>query len=82
MSSSLTITPRYGRDYTSKAAVIADWNDGKDFTVADFFSADDGRAVSIREVDALIAQGKTAVHIRYKKLTQIAVIPIAKAAKR
>jgi hypothetical protein len=76
MSTSLTLTPRYGRDYPSKAAVINDWNDGKDFTVADFFSEDDGRAVSIRESAALIASGKTSVHIRYKKLTQIAVIPI------
>lgn len=76
MSTSLTLTPRYGRDYKSKAEVIEAWKDGKDFTVADFFSPDDGRAVSIRESAALIASGKTAVHIRYKKLAQICVIEV------
>jgi len=76
MSSSLTLTPRYGRDYTSKAAVIADWEGGKDFTVANAFHPDDGRAVSIRESTTLVAEGIHAVHIRYKKLTQVAVIPV------
>lgn len=27
------LTPAYGRDYKSKAAVVADWNQGKDFIV-------------------------------------------------
>ena len=27
----LTFIPAYGRDYTSKAALLADWNSGKDF---------------------------------------------------
>ena len=29
----LTLQPAYGRDYKSKAAVLADWNDNKDFRV-------------------------------------------------
>lgn len=76
MSAALTLVPRYGRDYTKKADVIAAWEGGKDFTVADFFSEDDGRAVSIRESGTLIERGKTSVHIRYRKLTLIAVIPL------
>lgn len=76
MSSSLTLTPRYGRDYKSKAEVIEAWNGGLDFTVMDAFHPDNGRAVSIRESAALIATGRNAVHIRYKGLAMIAVIPI------
>jgi hypothetical protein len=82
MSSSLTLVPAYGRDYKSKAEVIAAWNDGKDFTVADAFHPDNGRAVSIRESETLISQGRTSVHIRYKRLAMIAVIPVNKGAKR
>ena len=29
-----TLTPAYGKVYTSKAAVIADWNSNKDFRLA------------------------------------------------
>jgi hypothetical protein len=76
MSSSLTLTPRYGRDYKSKAEVVKDWEDGKDFTVANAFHPDDGRAVSIRESTSLVAEGIHSVSIRYKKLTMIAVIPV------
>jgi hypothetical protein len=72
----LTLTPRHGRDYPSKAAVVADWADGKDFTVANAFDPDNGRPVSIRESSTLVSRGIDAVHIRYKKLTQIAVIPV------
>lgn len=27
----ITLTPAYGRDYKSKAAVLDDWEDNKDF---------------------------------------------------
>lgn len=29
--SSITVSGAYGRDYQSKAAVLADWHDGRDF---------------------------------------------------
>ena len=32
--SDLILTPAYGRDYNSKDAVLADYNDGKDFKIA------------------------------------------------
>lgn len=52
--------PAYGRDYKSKAAVLADWQAGKDFRCAV-----SGRYLSVR--DNLPAQ----VWIRYAKLTKI-----------
>jgi len=53
-------TPAYGRDYKSKAAVLADWLAGKDFRCAM-----SGRYLSVR--DELPNQ----VWIRYAKLTKL-----------
>jgi len=52
--------PAYGRDYKSKAAVLADWQAGKDFRCAV-----SGRYLSVR--DSLPAQ----VWVRYAKLTKL-----------
>ena len=43
----MTLIPSHGRDYTSKAKVLADWNSGKDFTIADMSSPDDGRYINL-----------------------------------
>jgi hypothetical protein len=56
-----TITGAYGRDYTSKAAALADWYGGKDFTIYG------GPAVNKTDADAA---GLT-VRIRYKNLTMV-----------
>jgi hypothetical protein len=53
-------TPAYGRDYKSKAAVLADWQAGKDFRCAV-----SGRYLSTR--DNLPNQ----VWVRYSKLTKL-----------
>jgi len=39
----MTLTPAYGRDYKSKKAVLADWEAGKDFIIADIMSKWDGK---------------------------------------
>ena len=52
--------PAYGRDYKSKASVLADWQAGKDFQCAIT-----GRYLSVR--DNLPAQ----VWIRYAKITKL-----------
>jgi hypothetical protein len=31
----ITLTPAYGRDYSSKANVLADWDANKDFVIQD-----------------------------------------------
>lgn len=68
-----TLTPAYGRDYTSAAKVKVDWNAKKDFIIADFFDKYDGKPINI--TDAKNA-GFTSVMIRYSKLAKIVVIKI------
>lgn len=41
----MTVGPAYGRDYTSKAKVLADWNADKDFEILDF-GPDMGRKIN------------------------------------
>jgi len=56
-------TPAYGRDYKSKAAVLADWQNGKDFELLNGVVA--GRYLSIRD------NPPNEVWIRYAKLTKL-----------
>jgi hypothetical protein len=56
-----TLTGAYGRDYTSRAAALADWNAGKDFRVY-------GSGPVVNKADA-DAAGLT-VRIRYDRLTR------------
>lgn len=69
----MTLVPAYGRDYTSKKAVIADWNADKDFEIADLFGGNCGR--KINRSDA-IAGGIRSVNIRYKQLRSVAVVKV------
>ena len=64
----ITVVPAYGRDYTSKAKVMVDWNDDKDFIIQDMFNPYDGKPANKSDL-----KGFT-VHIRYKSLMQIAVV--------
>lgn len=59
-----TVVPAYGRDYTSKAKALADWNDGKDFRMEP-----QGSYISKREKPADMI-----VNIRYAKLTKVVVV--------
>jgi len=61
-----TLTPAYGRDYTSKKAALADFMAGKDFRDMSF----DGNGGYINRAD--IPKGAQ-VNIRYKRLTQVCV---------
>ena len=62
-----TLTPAYGRVYTSKRQVLADYDAGKDF-----ISQPDGRYCNIEEVKRALA---THVKIRYGKgLTKVMVV--------
>ena len=59
MFATIVAVPAYGRDYKSKAEVLKDWNDGKDFQ-----HAASGQYLSKR--DQL-----TDVFIRYHKLAKV-----------
>ena len=64
----MTVIPLYGRDYKSKAEVLADWNAGKDFIVADAFNKYDGKPCNKEDT-----KGET-ITVRYKKLRNICII--------
>lgn len=61
-----TLTPAYGRDYKSKAAILVDFNAGKDFLLQP-------QGVPINK--AQIAQG-VVVNIRYGQLRKVAVCTV------
>lgn len=60
----LTLQPAYGRDYTSKAKVLADWNANKDFRIATF-GPDMGRYINKADASGLT------IMIRYQRDTKI-----------
>ena len=60
----VTVTPAYGRDYTSKAAALKDWNEGLDFV-----DSRTNQYMSIRDADK--AGSNMTVMIRYSKLRKI-----------
>lgn len=68
----MTLIPRPGTDYKSKAAVLEAWNADKDFHTADIMSGY-GHATTKRE---LVAMGKAhGIQIRYSNLTKVIYIP-------
>lgn len=69
----MTLIPAYGRDYKSKKAAQADFDADKDFIIADISSQWDGKPVNKSQ---LKEEGVREVNLRYKALTQIAVIKI------
>ena len=65
----LTLTPAYGRDYNSKDAVIADWNDGKDFIISTVTHPYCGKPCSIRDFG-----NYSGIKFRYNELRKVVVI--------
>lgn len=65
-----TLTPAYGRDYKSKAQVLADFNADKDFIDQSFNSS--GRYINKAQVPV----GAT-VQFRYAKLAKVAVVKVS-----
>lgn len=65
------MAPAYGRDYKSKAGVLQDFKEGKDFLITDF-GPDAGRAANRESFDDV--KTDLAFTIRYKGLRQVCVI--------
>lgn len=61
-----TLIPSYGRDYKSKKLLLEDFNANKDFT-----ESISGKQINSSEI---LKAGYKSVNVRYKKLTQIAVL--------
>lgn len=64
----ITLTPAYGRDYKSKAAVQADFDAGKDFIIADMFHKYSGKPANKQDLAKECAE----VMVRYDGLRKIA----------
>lgn len=64
----MTLIPAYGRDYTSKAKMLADWNADKDF-----LDALSGRAINRQDA---IDAGIPSVSIRYKRMTMQVIVQV------
>ncbi len=69
----MTLIPAYGRDYKSKKDVLADFDAGKDFQIADIFHPNVGGYATKQE---LIEGGEKTVNIRYKAMSQVAVVKL------
>lgn len=73
----LTISGAYGRDYTSKKAIEADWNAGKDFVVRGF-GPSQGRYVNLADAQET---GVTSVSVRYQQDHKVCVIKVPPKSK-
>ncbi len=73
MSRSITIGPAYGRDYTSKAKALADWDANKDFIIHDLFT---GGYVNKAQVPDLLRNGITKVLLRYNKMHMVVLLKL------
>ncbi len=63
-----TLTPAYGRDYTSAAKVKGDYNANKDFILRDISSRWDGAYINKQDL------GNESVVLRYSKLSKTVVV--------
>jgi hypothetical protein len=70
----LVVSPAMGRDYTSKAAVLADWEAGKDFRIESIEHC--GRMCSNRDTDKLKEAGVVGIEFRYKQLRSVFILNI------
>lgn len=66
----MTLTPAYGRDFKSKAAVLEAWLAGRDFIIADAFSGP-GRYINAADAHR---SGMREVTIRYSQLRKVCVL--------
>ena len=74
MSRTITIGPAFGRDYTSKAKALADWDANKDFEIHDMFVG--GRYVSKSQTPDLLRNGITKVMLRYNKMHMVVLLKL------
>ena len=69
----ITLTPAYGRDYTSVGAIKAALDSGKDFIIADVMHPYCGKPANKSD---LAGEGVTAVNVRYAANRKVAVIKL------
>lgn len=64
------LIPAYGRDYKTRAEVLADWIKGKDFIIADMSSKWDGKPTNNTQCENECKD----VTIRFARLTKQVII--------
>lgn len=69
----ITLTPAYGRDYTSKAKAVADFEANRDFILNSFGDRWDGKPINKTQCQG---SGFNRVQIRYKKLRSVCVVEV------
>ena len=73
-----TLTPYLGRDYRSKAAVVAALRAGMDFVLNQYGSRWDGMPCNLSD---LRSSGVSLANVRYGQLRRVAVVDLRKLAK-
>jgi hypothetical protein len=71
----LQLVPAYGRDYKTKSAVLADWLEEKDFTIAEY-----GHPYDTKPCNRQQTTDREQVWIRYDRLTKNTRVPNATEA--
>jgi len=75
MARYVTVVPAYGRDYKSKAEVMADWHGGKDFRLASPYDVQEFGGMYVNQVDLAKWNSehdvKVVLHIRYRRNERI-----------
>ena len=71
----VTLVPAYGRDYKSRAEARAAFLEQRQ----DFLCLPMGRYCSVRDARAMQEDGITHLHIRFKQMREVFVLPIAEA---
>jgi len=70
MTFNITLTPAYGRDYTSKAKALAAWNDGADFIINTISHPYDGKPINKPQFTDANLSGM----IRYDKQRKVVML--------
>ena len=70
--SMITISPAYGRDYSSVKAVKAAWDANQDFILQDYSSPWDGKPLN--KEDMMKSYPQAAVQIRFGGMRKLTVI--------
>ena len=69
----VTVSPAYGRDYSSKANALADWDSNKDFVIQDMRLSG---YVNKQQVPDLLRDGVTAIQLRYNRMRMVVILKL------
>ena len=68
----MSVRPAYGRDYKSKAALIDDWKQGRDFIINNI-GRDTGRYINCHDAKR---SAPMTINARYDKLRKVCVFEV------